>query len=33
MTPPQRVMLEHIADTWMRIAGEIDRADSVVRLD
>jgi len=27
MTRPQRVMLEHIADTWLRIAAEIDKAN------
>ena len=28
MTPPHRVMLEHIADTWERIAGDIaERGD------
>ena len=25
MTPAHRIMLEHIADTWDRIAGDIDK--------
>jgi hypothetical protein len=27
MTPPHRIMLEHIADTWERIASDIDKAN------
>jgi hypothetical protein len=27
MTKPQRIMLEHIADTWLRIAAEIDKTN------
>jgi hypothetical protein len=26
MTPEHRIMLKHIADTWLRIAKDIDKA-------
>jgi hypothetical protein len=27
MTKPQRIMLEHIANTWLRITADIDKAN------
>jgi hypothetical protein len=27
MTKPQRIMLDHIAGTWLRIAADIDKAN------
>ena len=27
MTKQRRIMLEHIADTWLRIAADIDKAN------
>jgi hypothetical protein len=27
MTPSQKIMLEHIADTWLRVSAEIDKTN------